>query len=446
MKIRGGLTMSRRAGAGESGLMSLCSRCHPLAVAVLALAGVFAKTVDANTDATRTAVATNAAVVESPAPFVRDGKAGFVVSHIKYALADGSPDLAVACPDGMSLQVEEIFAMTREGKRKPGESDADYAKRLQAGGRALSTGPTGEDLCMNPEMAGPDTHYRTLKVDDIPVFGIDLDGQATTASAKPASCAQVDLPSAKGEQGIDNQFYRLVGCSRSFQPDGQSNGFEIEMHTGSWGILLTLGDIDDLRNDDHVDVGIYANADPVQLSPARAPLAYATYAMDPDPRFRATTTGRIENGVLTTAPVDVRFHHVVNSIRLERPLKDARLQLRLSEDGTLDGYLAGYTPVEDLYDYQYGFRNGQGGDGKPAPLPLRSGSANGAARVLGHTCAGVYQAMHELADGHPDAQSGKCTSISTQYQVQALPAFVVDVASASKNQGLKEKSGFGDED
>ena len=437
---------SRHAGSAESRPVSLFSRCPPLAVAVLALANAFANTVDANTDVTKTTAATNAAAVKSSAPFVRDGKAGFVVSHIKYALADGTPDLAVACPEGMSLQVEEIFAMAPEGKRRGGESDADYGKRLQAGGQKLSTGPKGEDLCMNPEVAEPDPHYRTLKVDDIPVLGIDLDGQTSQTTGKPGSCPHVDFPGAKGEPGIDNQFYRLVGCSRSYQPDGQSNGFDVEMLTGAWGILFALEGIDDLRSDEQVKVGIYANADPIQLSPTRAPLAYATYAMDQDPRFRATTTGRIENGVLITEPVDVRFRHVVNSIRLERPLKDARLQVTLSEDGALDGYLAGYTPIEDLYDFQYGYRNGKGGDGKPAPLGLRSGSANGAARVLGHTCAGAYQAMHELADGHPDAQSGKCTSISTQYQVQALPAFVVDVASASKNQGLKEKLRFGDEE
>lgn len=375
---------------------------------------------------------------------MKDGKAGFVVSSIKYALADGAPDPAVACPDGMSLQVAEIFAMTREGKRKAGESDADYGKRLEAGGKALSTGPKGEDLCMNPEVAGPDPHYRTMKQNNIPAFGIDLDNHTANGKEKPTSCPHMDLPGANGEQGIDNQFYRLVGCTRSYQPDGQSNGFDVEMLTGAWGILFTLEGIDDLRNDDEVKVGLYSNADPIELSPTRIPLAYATYAMDQDPRFRATTTGRIENGVLITEPVDVRFRHVVNSIRLERPLKDARLQVSLSADGVLDGYLAGYTPIEELYDLQYGFRNGKGGDGQPAPLRLRSGSANGAARVLGHTCTGVYQAMHQLADGHPDPETGACTTLSMQYQVKAIPAFVVDVVSTSKNQQLKEKVRYDD--
>ncbi len=217
------------------------------------------------------------------------------------------------------------------------------------------------------------------------------------------------------------------------------------MLTGAWGILITLSGVDDLRNDDDVRVGFYANADPIQVSPKREPLSYATYAMDQDPRFRASARGRIEDGVLTTEPTDVRFHHVVNSLRLERPLREARLKATLSEDGTLEGYLAGYTPVEAMYDVQYGYRDGKDGSGDLAPRALRSGSANGAARVLGHTCHGAYYTLHELADGHPDPETGDYTSISTQYRFEAIPAFVVDQSTESTNAELDKNAEYGDE-
>src|SRR6201999_1920390 len=105
---------------------------------------------------------------------------------------------------------------------------------------------------------------------------------------------------------------------------------DIPMYAGEWGILLTLRGVHDPRNSDNVEVGIYASADPLQLSPTRQALSDATYAIDQDPRFRATAHGRIVNGVLTTDPVDVRFHWVVNSIHLERPLQDARLRATLT--------------------------------------------------------------------------------------------------------------------
>ena len=123
-------------------------------------------------------------------------------------------------------------------------------------------------------------------------------------------------------------------------------------------------------------------------------------------------------------------------MHMERPLSDARIQAALSSDGVLKGYLAGYTPIVEMYDYQFGFRDGKDASGKPSPLGRRLGSANGAARVLGHTCQGIYQSLNRLADGHPDPKTGKFTSISTQYRFEARPAFVVDVETKSANEKL----------
>jgi hypothetical protein len=332
----------------------------------------------------------------------------------------------------------EIFSSTPEGQRHEGESDQDYGRRVGQGARALATAPNGQNLCLNPEAGKPDPFFRAVTGKNIAVEGIDLDGQDSRADGKPApgTCAHDDFRGMNGERGIDNQFYRLVGCTKSFQSTGQSNTFEIEMYTGSWGILLTLKGVADLHNAKNVEVGIYASADPIQLSPTREALANATYASDQDPRFRATTHGRIVNGVLTTDPVDVRFHWTVNGIHLERPLQDARMRMTFTSDGGMEGILAGYTSVEDLYDFQYGFRNGKDAKGNPANSRLIAGSANGAAGVLQHTCNGAYFALKQLADGHRDPKTGQCTAISTQYKIKAIPAFVVDSPTQTVNATL----------
>lgn len=367
-------------------------------------------------------------------PFVKQGRAGFVVSDIEYALAPKA-DPAESCPAGFSLQLEEVFSRTREGKRRGNESEEEYSARLAQGARELSTAANGQNLCMHPEAGSPDPFFKTVSASPGPVQGIDIDGRQDPD----------DFQGEAGAPGVDNQFYRLVGCSRGFQSTGQSNDYALEMLAGSWGILLSFEGVDDLHNDDYIEVGFYANADPIQLSPARVPLAYATYAMDQDRRFRGHTTGRIENGVIITEPTDVLFRSVVNSMRLERPLLEARLQGTISQDGVLTGVLAGFTPVEALYDVQYGYRNGKNGAGELAPLALRSGSANGAARVLGYTCQGAYHAIHRLADGHPDPQSGRYTSLSTQYNLEAIPAFVVDTETRSGNATLDVKAEFRNE-
>lgn len=362
---------------------------------------------------------------------VHDGELGFVFTDIAYIVGPHA-DEGGTCPDGMSQNVVEVFSATPEGARRAGETDQEYSERIEAGGRALGDAPDGRNFCQFPAIAPLDPNFRTMTQQGVRVEGIDLDGENTAGS---------DFLSPDGAPGVDNQFYRATGCSQSFQPGGQSNNFAIPMYAGEWGILIRLGDVDDIVNDDYVEVGFYANADPMQLSPTRDSLRFATYAMDQDPRFRAVTTGKIVNGVLTTQPVDVRFHTVVNSMHLERVIRDARVQAEVSAEGDLTGILAGFSPVEALYDQQFGYRNGRDGAGQPSPEAVRILSSNGAARVLGYTCQGVYQALNRLADGHADPETGNFTSISVQFRFAAVNAFLVDVESHSVNDDLVGNGG-----
>ncbi len=360
-------------------------------------------------------------------PIPHNGVLGFVVSDIRYALSDDAEETG-ACPAGMSLTVAEALAQTPEGKRRPGESENDYNRRLWWSANQMMKLENGSDLCMNPEMGSPDPHFRGVDNLNSPVDGFNVDGQVDGN----------DFSDRSGEPGVDNQFYRAVGCTKAFQSSGQANGFVVEMLTGSWGVLITLEGVDDLYNDEDVTVGMYANADPIYLSAQRDPLPYSTYAMHQDNAYRAQAKGVIKEGVLITEPVDVRFENVTNSMITERYLRDAVLKATLSEDGTLKGYLGGFAPVESLYDQTFGFRNATLDGGKPAPLRLRSRTASGKAMSLGYSCHGMYHGLYEYADAHPD-ENGRFTSISMQYELEAIPAFVVDVESKSRNLMLLEE-------
>ena len=95
-----------------------------------------------------------------------------------------------------------------------------------------------------------------------------------------------------GERGIDNQFFRAVGCTNTFAPGGQANDFGSQMAVGEWGILIALEGVQDMRNDNDIVVHLYANNDPMEVSPNHEPLPNATYAFDQDPRFQSKTRGR----------------------------------------------------------------------------------------------------------------------------------------------------------
>jgi hypothetical protein len=369
--------------------------------------------------------------------FVRDGTAGFIVTQFGYALGPDAADTG-SCPAGMFKNVAEIFGESGIGRRKPGESDEVYSERLEEGGKAISKTLDGKDYCTNPALAPQDPHARYHINPAARAEGLNLDDKVSRSPADIAS-GQLDFVGLDGTQGIDNQFWRVVGCSKPYQKAGHAVGFGQEMYAGSWGLLVLLEDLDDVRNDDHVTVRLYSNADPMQLSPSREALDYATYAYDPDPAYRAETTGKLKDGVLTTGLFDFRFKRVTNAMYVDRPLNQARIRATLSPDGTVKGYLAGYTPVEQLYDFQFGYRTAKKADGSPADPRRVIGTANGAARTLGYTCQGMYQGLHRLADGGYDQARRKFTSISTQYRFEARPAFVVKADTKSVNDALVKK-------
>jgi hypothetical protein len=366
---------------------------------------------------------------------VHGGQAGFVVTDFAYALGPDAKG-STACPAGMSGGIRALvegLSKQPDGQRREGENDQAWQRRL---GRMVNTAADGRNICMNPEAAGSDPNWRMVTGSSITVDGIDLDGPgATGGKAAANSCGQKDFVGGDGRQVVDNQFYRVVGCLTGFQSTGQANGFQTEMLTGSWGIVIALNKVENLHDDTDIEVTISANADPIQLSADRKPLAFATYAVDHDPRYRAVTRGRIVNGVITIDPVDVRLHNVVNSTYSDRVLRDARLRLEVQPDGSLKGYLAGFTPVEDMYDLQFGIRTARTAKGELAPERVRIQTSVGRAGALGYSCNGAYFAMKQAADGHPDA-SGKCTSISTQYRIRLVPAFVVQTQTQSVNAPL----------
>lgn len=372
--------------------------------------------------------------------FVQDGRAGFVTTYFEHAISTQDASQSGACPNGMSQSYRDIFRASPEGQQQAGESDLDHTRRVQRGGRQLALLPGGEMICMNPQAGAPDPHHRNVVGRNVPLVGIDLDGVDSRANGPtaPGTCAHDDFRGVNGQRSVDNQWFRVAGCMRHYQPSARQTGITLEMLQGSWGLLFTLSGVDDLRNDDDVELGIYSNADPIQMGAGNAPLPNATYASVQDPRFRATARGRIENSVLTTDPVDIRFRYVIVNLRMERELRRARVRFNVGANGSLEGILAGYTPIDSAYDLDFAFRSAVDVNGQPTPFRLQV--AGGTPDTIGFTCQGVYRAFQEVADGDRDPSTGRCTSVSTQYEIRAIPAFIVDAETRGSNAELEETS------
>lgn len=326
---------------------------------------------------------------------------GFVVSAWRDEIPAVSPE---DCPDGFNVTELEYFEIDEKKLHEEIE-----AKGIQGGQDAIFP----PNACRNPT-AQPDPGFKTFDA-EIPVAGLDLDGVTSKRDAD-SPCAHQDFESPTGQSGIDNQHWRLYGCTKGYQPGGlmdrmyRSGNFTRE----GVPILFEIRDVDDRQNDDHVEVRIFSSADHNQRDGTGEILRDASMRVHDDPRYHSdTTTGRIQNGVLTTDPVDVRIRFEQQVVQGEFYYRDLRVRADLHPDGRLTGLLGLYWDAENMFRVS----NDHSGNGRH--------TGRGAAIARGYMCAGVYHAAFRLADGHPDPETGRCTSVSAAIHFEAVPAFVI---------------------
>jgi hypothetical protein len=322
------------------------------------------------------------AATPSPAPSATPGFAsarGFVLASFGFAYPTHGD--AVACPSGFN--------------RGPIER--------QAAGL-----PPLPDDCLDPT-ASDDPDFMSMTAPGV-LDGFDIDGTVSSdASPAPGECAHDDFSGPAGEAGYDDQLWRAIGCIRGFQDgDVVESVVDGAVRDGSMTILVDVRGVDDATSDDDVEVQVFSSSDAPPLGGDGSVLPFGTLSIDPDPRFHSTVgRGRIENGVVTAGPLDIRVRLNIQIVLGELTFRDAYVRLVLAPDGTATGGIYGYAPLEDVYEI-FG----------------RQAGTIGGKEALGYTCSGLHAALAREADGHFDPASGACTSLSTAYRFTGIPAFV----------------------
>ena len=308
------------------------------------------------------------------------------------------------CPKGFEMTVEEAFLATkspqeRERLLRP-ENSKEYAKGWKDD---FITGPGGENVCNNPKSFVNDPLHPPFRgVTSKVAYGMNLDG-VTDGSATAGTCGHDPFLSENGEPGIDNQLYRAIGCTKMHRSTGPA------AHAYIRPFLLEIRGLDDVRNDDHVDVGIYSTDDTPLQGPDGKAMSNQTLTITKNPRWRTTVAGRIVNGQLTTDVADVIYLHEVLSTwclfgqGYEYEFYKARFRMSLEADGTLSGLLASYRPIDNI------FTTGR--------------CCKGTASTANFDCASEHKTLAMLADGNPDPETGQCTRISSASNLKGIPVF-----------------------
>jgi hypothetical protein len=341
---------------------------------------------------------------------------GFVVSTFVQPVVD-EPG---ACPNGPTPKLREAFLDTLPPEERTRLLMTENEPELTSRWQAQIFGPDGSNLCSQP-----DAFDRPLQrtVQSATAIGLDLD-----QGAEGESCAQPTFTSPEGQSGIDNQEYRAMGCTaewRGLAGSGgeQGAGTRQFLASGEWTQVILLRGIDSFEKDDFVEV-IYGNTPdrPMTDSKGRFLPGASFTVSDTAPRHRNVLRGRIDQGVLTTAPQDIVLTQTwgqggardIRGNRTKWDYRRGRLRLAFQPDGSLAGLLGGYRPVFDVIQ-----------------SPALGGAGSGLA--AGIDCASRLATLRKYADGLRDPVTKQCTAVSSAVRLIAVPAFVNDVpAEASK--------------
>jgi hypothetical protein len=316
-------------------------------------------------------LAAGAGAAEGEAP---EGRTiAYVITNLSWAL-QSTPEMT-ECPRGLNDGVREQFKLLfPEVAGQPREFAGTQLRRQI------------------------ESYHPTTAPDELPFLegegpvapGLDLDGVE----------GPEDFSGADGTRGVDNQMHRVLGCIANYRaPDGPIRFFEDEMilRENYNRLIVQLRDVDSLVDDADVAVMIFRGRDKVLVDAGGLKaLPGGTQRIDTrwGSRYIRHTRGRIERGVLSTEPVDLRYPWDAFYLPTDQFMWGARLRLALTP-GDAVGLIAGYTDIESWYMHM-----------------LRNWSAH--YQSYGKSSgSSIYKAMRRLADGLPDPGTGANRAISS---------------------------------
>jgi hypothetical protein len=330
---------------------------------------------------------------------------GYVVSWFGVSTYYGGEG---DCPDGLNPMSTEFYKrellrlgysepdatkLLKDFPGNPGRPDGEYIKIMG------TRGDKKTNVYAHPESAA-DPGLKEVKGKF--AYGFNLDGKVDS----PISFTDPDTK----EQGIKNQYYRSLGCIRSFRAPppahptlAQAQWDVLRDEMPAW--LIEIAGITDPKNSGNVTVTISRGVDHVSRDATGAVRSDMSFKVDPDPRTHNVLHGSIKNGILTTEPSNIRI--VADPFLIpEFKWTKAQLKLELKPDGSLKGILGGY---HDWYALYWSYAESGWVEEHSASVDMPA----------------LYYSLKRNADADPDPATGENKSISTAYEVEAVPAFVI---------------------
>jgi hypothetical protein len=319
-----------------------------------------------------------------------------------YGAKSGVIDPGTDCPNGTNREIDWIKVLmdagyTREeaewlrNPANPTRSPIHGQNQMAFRGKDRANVYTNPTSTPDPGLVG---------VSGTVAEGLNLDGDVKTGFTSPT-----------GEKGIDNNFYKALGCWKTYRgPPRLSSGaltFNDSMRNGSWTtVIVVSGKGADPMNDRNVKVGFYLSDDKMVKDGNGNIARDYSFRIKPHAKYEGIVPARSVNGrIISTRPADIMLRNPGYDRDLE--LLRARVDLRIQPDGALKGYVGGYRPWEPIYR---GWVNARG--------PVIEA-------LTWVQLPAVYYALKRNADYSPQGSKGEKTHISYALSVSAVPAYVL---------------------
>ncbi len=229
--------------------------------------------------------------------------------------------------------------------------------------------------------------------------GFDLDG-AVSENNDSTGCGRPDFTSPDGEEGIDNQFARLLPTIESVGGAAFETLVQNAINEGDLLILVELTDVDSLENDGCVGLDVMYGVGTPYLSTDSYVEPWQTYDIDINRPHSRVDEVAIRDGRLEAGPLLFQIPFAVFDFIFPVDLLDARIRLDFdAKQRTGSGLISGAITVENMLEIANGI---EGGEQFP-PLIDRIG--------------------RRMADLRPD-EDKKCTALSTAMTIDVIGAFI----------------------
>lgn len=358
--------------------------------------------------------ATGAALAEPTAAQAKPGVIGLVMGEWRFALHE-TPGGKVECPDGFQFDLSSNYNAeypTPEARKAREERFGYYTNR----------GPNGENVFYHPTVHEDPLPFRAAQGDT--AIGLNLDEDAA-GEGTVETLPHGNFTSPEGEPGVDNQLYRVIGCTPGWRKGGGIVG-PVSIYVRSEDyvrILMEITGVDSEVNDDEVTITLYRGLDQVAVDSKDQLVPWLSQRIDYKygRRFIHRFKGRIVDGVLHTEPTDVRLPHLERTnIVGDRVIHKMRMRLELTPTGAT-GLLGGYADVENWF-----------------LMYSKTWGAHKVADIEGWSGPATYGALRQFAD-YKDPRTGEAVGISAAYHVGFTRAFIVH---SPEGEALLAESGL----